>query len=114
VERRLSMWVWLILLGAFIVDATVTLLRRWLRGARVAQAHRSHAYQRLSRKYRSHRRVTLGILCINLFWLDPLAYAAATRPAFGSLLALIAWLPLVVIAWRCGAGVEEHGSAQVL
>jgi Fuc2NAc and GlcNAc transferase len=106
-EGRLSMWVWLILLGVFIVDATVTLLRRWLRGARLAEAHRSHAYQWLSRRCGSHLKVTLGILGVNVFWLDPLAFAATLRPAFGSLLALIAWTPLVIVAWRTGAGVEE-------
>ena len=106
VRGRLSIWVWLILLGAFIVDATVTLLRRWSRGANLAEAHRSHAYQRLSRKYRSHLKVTLGILLINAFWLDPLAYLAAARPALGAALAAMAWLPLIVVAWICGAGTE--------
>jgi glycosyltransferase WbpL len=106
VTGRFSIWFWLILLGAFIVDATVTLLRRWLRGARLAQAHRSHAYQRLSRRYRSHLKITLGVLGVNVFWLDPIAFLAAARPAFGSLLTLVAWLPLVVVAWRCGAGID--------
>ncbi len=103
---RLSIWVWLILLGAFIVDATVTLLRRWARGARLAQAHRSHAYQRLSRKYGSHLRVTLGILLINAFWLDPLAYLAAARPSLGTAAAALAWLPLIAVAWAAGAGTD--------
>jgi Fuc2NAc and GlcNAc transferase len=106
VDGRFSIWLWLILLGAFVVDATVTLLRRWLRGARLSQAHRSHAYQRLSRKYGSHLKVTLGILGVNLFWLDPLGYLATQRPSFGAVLTLIAWLPLVLVAWRCGAGIE--------
>lgn len=106
VRGRLSIWVWLILLGAFIVDATVTLLRRWLRGANLAEAHRSHAYQRLSRRYGSHLKVTLGILIVNVLWLDPLAYLAAARPGLGALLAALAWLPLVILAWRCGAGTE--------
>src|SRR3990167_9256944 len=39
------LWSWLILLGVFIVDATFTLLRRLLRGDKVYEAHRSHAYQ---------------------------------------------------------------------
>ena len=108
VRGRLSIWVWLILLGAFIVDATVTLLRRWFRGANLAQAHRSHAYQRLSRRYRSHMKVTLGILLINACWLDPLAYLAAVRPALGAAFAAIAWLPLVAAAWICGAGIEAE------
>jgi Fuc2NAc and GlcNAc transferase len=106
VRGRLSVWVWLILLGAFIIDASVTLLRRWSRGARLAEAHRSHAYQRLSRKYRSHLKVTLGILLINVFWLDPLAYLAAVRPTLGAALTAVAWLPLIAVAWAVGAGIE--------
>ena len=106
VHGRLSIWVWLILLGAFVVDATVTLLRRWIRGANIAEAHRSHAYQRLSRRYQSHLKVTLGILVINACWLDPLAYLATARPALGAAFAAIAWLPLVAVAWTAGAGTE--------
>jgi Fuc2NAc and GlcNAc transferase len=33
-------WCWLILLGSFIVDATVTLLRRLMRLERIYEAHR--------------------------------------------------------------------------
>src|SRR6185312_3312887 len=54
-----ALWMWLMLGGAFFVDATVTLVRRAVRGERVYQAHRSHAYQWLSRRWRSHRRVTV-------------------------------------------------------
>jgi Fuc2NAc and GlcNAc transferase len=44
--------------GVFIADATVTLLRRIMRGKRPAAAHRDHAYQRLSRLWASHLQVT--------------------------------------------------------
>ncbi|MEN1606768.1 glycosyltransferase family 4 protein, partial [Pseudomonas aeruginosa] len=44
-------WAWLILLGVFIVDATYTLARRLLRGDKVYEAHRSHAYQYASRHF---------------------------------------------------------------
>ena len=45
----LSYGVWLILAALFVTDATVTLLTRMMRGERWYEAHRSHAYQRLSR-----------------------------------------------------------------
>jgi Fuc2NAc and GlcNAc transferase len=109
---RLSIWVWLILLGAFIVDATVTLVRRWLRGAHVTQAHRSHAYQRLSRRYGSHKKITLGILGLNVLWLDPLAYLAAAHPPLGAVLAVTAWLPLILAAYWSGAGLEETSQSR--
>ncbi len=44
----------------FVVDASVTLLRRALRGERVWQAHRSHYYQRLILLGWSHRRTALA------------------------------------------------------
>jgi Fuc2NAc and GlcNAc transferase len=49
----LSLWL-------FLADATFTLARRAARGARVWEAHREHAYQRLSQRF-GHARVTLGI-----------------------------------------------------
>ena len=44
----------------FVVDATVTLLRRMLRGERFWQAHRSHYYQRLILMGWTHRRTALA------------------------------------------------------
>src|SRR5438552_3777123 len=38
-------WSWVILLGAFVVDTTVTLISRVVRGDRFYEAHRCHAYQ---------------------------------------------------------------------
>ena len=37
----------------FFVDATVTLVRRGLRGERVHEAHRPHAYQWLARRWQA-------------------------------------------------------------
>jgi Fuc2NAc and GlcNAc transferase len=102
--HELSPWVWLILVGTFFADATVTLVRRWRRGERLHLAHRSHAYQRLTRRFGSHQVVTLGVLVINLIWLAPLALIAVVRPSLGAALTGVAWVPLMVIAWLCGAG----------
>jgi Fuc2NAc and GlcNAc transferase len=60
------LWSWLILLGVFVVDATFTLLRRLLRGDKVYEAHRSHAYQYASRRFGRHLPVTLAVGAINL------------------------------------------------
>lgn len=43
----------------FVADATVTLVRRGLRGERVWQAHRTHYYQRLIQLGAGHRRTAL-------------------------------------------------------
>ena len=57
---------WVILLGVFVFDATVTLIRRFGRRHRLYDAHRHHAYQRALRTGLSHRGVTSRILMINV------------------------------------------------
>jgi len=53
------LWVGLLVFSPFIVDATVTLLRRLLRGEKVWEAHRSHYYQRLVQMGWGHRKTVL-------------------------------------------------------
>ena len=53
-------------LGVFVVDATLTLVRRLLQGISPTTAHRSHAYQRLAQSGWSHRRVTVAVLGVNI------------------------------------------------
>jgi Fuc2NAc and GlcNAc transferase len=71
---------WAILLGVFIVDATLTLLRRVLKGEQWYSAHRSHAYQRAVQAGRSHRAVSSNVLLINLL-LGCAALISVERPA---------------------------------
>jgi len=52
-------WFPLLVFSPFIVDATVTLARRGLRGERVWQAHREHYYQRLVQAGWGHRKTVL-------------------------------------------------------
>jgi len=101
----LSLWQWLILGAAFVTDASVTLARRLLRGERVLEAHRRHAYQALARRWRSHRRVTLLFIGIDLAWLLPLAVWAAGA---GWVAAALAYAPLVALALAAGAGAPEQ------
>lgn len=106
-----SIWVWLILTAVFVVDATVTIIVRILRRDAWLTAHRSHAYQKASRLYRSHSRVTIGVICINVAWLYPIACIAAKAPEYGLLSTLIAWTPLVGFSLWIGAGKTENNEA---
>jgi UDP-N-acetylmuramyl pentapeptide phosphotransferase/UDP-N-acetylglucosamine-1-phosphate transferase len=56
----------LILPAYYLVDATVTLARRALRGARIWQPHREHFYQRAVQKGMSHAAVVRRILALNV------------------------------------------------
>jgi Fuc2NAc and GlcNAc transferase len=102
-------WVWLILGGVFSVDATVTLVRRIARGDRVYEAHRTHAYQWLARRWKSHKRVTVTVTAINLLWLLPCAYFSVLNSRFAAWAALVALTPLVIAAIAAGAGRHEKG-----
>ncbi|MHB8253925.1 MAG: glycosyltransferase family 4 protein [Acidiferrobacter sp.] len=53
-------WVGLIVFSPFLVDATVTLIRRLARGASPTTAHREHYYQRIVQLGFGHRRTVLG------------------------------------------------------
>lgn len=52
-------WFPLLVFSPFIVDATVTLLRRALRGAKVTEAHREHYFQRVIQMGVSHRDLAI-------------------------------------------------------
>lgn len=106
-ESPAALFVWLILGAAFFVDALVTLVRRLLRRERIYEAHRTHAYQWLSRRWGSHRSVALAYLAVNACWLLPLAWYANTHPERSSGIAVIALLPLVALALVAGAGRAE-------
>ena len=101
------LWAWLILLGVFVVDATFTLIRRLIRGDKVYEAHRSHAYQYASRQYGRHLPVTMTVLFINLFWLLPVALWVGLDGIDGALGLVIAYIPLIVLAVKYHAGELE-------
>ncbi|MBA1275224.1 MraY family glycosyltransferase [Stutzerimonas azotifigens] len=101
------LWGWIILLGVFVTDATFTLAGRLLRGDRVFEAHRSHAYQHASRRYGSHRQVSLAVGLINLFWLLPIAMVVALGYLDAVLGLAVAYIPLLLLAKGFRAGAVE-------
>jgi len=102
-------WPWLILGGVFFVDASVTLVHRALRGERVYEAHRTHAYQWLARRW-GHRRVTVSVGLVNVLWLLPCAAFATLHPARAIWVLIVAFVPLIGIAVAAGAGRAEARS----
>ena len=74
----------LILPGYYWADATLTLLRRLFRGAKIWHAHREHAYQRAVQGGLSHATVT-GLIGATAAGLSALAALAATGAQFWAL-----------------------------
>lgn len=108
----LSYTPWIILAAVFVADATVTLITRMLRRERWYEAHRSHAYQRLSRRWYGernvgHRAVTLLVLIIDLLWLAPLAWASLVWPQWSVAWLALAYGPLVFGVILLGAGKPD-------
>ncbi len=102
--------VWIILGGLFLADATVTLLRRAIRGDRWFEAHRLHAYQRLARRWKNHQRVTILYSAINLFWLLPWAWHAEQAPTRSTQILVVALTPVVLFVLTTGAGKPERAN----
>ncbi|MDP2782165.1 glycosyltransferase family 4 protein [Devosia sp.] len=100
--------IWVILPAAFVSDATVTLFRRILAGERWFAAHREHTYQRLSRRWNGHLKVTLLYAAINMLWLFPLAFLARNQSSMDWLIALVAYCPLVVLCIAAQAGLSDR------
>lgn len=97
-------WGWLILLAVFITDATITLTRRIIRGERVYEPHRTHAYQHAAIWQGQHKPVTMAVAAINVAWLLPIALLVASGRLHEVIGVLAAYAPLVYAAWRLGAG----------
>ena len=107
-DEPLVAWAMIILLGVFVTDATVTLLRRLLSREHVYVAHRTHAYQHLSKKLNRHLPVSLGVGAINLFFLFPIAWLVVESeiiPIFGL---LISYVPLAIVAALLNAGKKVN------
>ncbi len=65
-QYQVPIMLWLILYGAFLVDATLTLIRRAIAKEAIFQAHRLHAYQRLHQAGFSHTKVLMWMIFVNI------------------------------------------------
>lgn len=105
-------WPWLfplVVFSPFIVDASVTLVRRALRGEKIWQAHRSHYYQRVVLLGATHRQLALGAYALMLA-MAAMAFVLLLLPqyAMGMLILSASMYLLIFLAidrrWRRSAG----------
>ena len=107
----LSIWTSTILGSVFIADATVTLVRRIVRRERWHDAHRSHAYQTLAKRWNSHRRVTILLWALNVAIALPLAAISVMEPGIAPQIALATLAGFGLLALLAGAGDGEKVTA---
>jgi len=89
--RLFPFWIGLLVFSPFIVDATVTLLRRLVTGERVWEAHKTHYYQRLVQLGWGHRKTTLVEYAVMLLAALGAIVAAQSPPS-------IQWLLIALFA----------------
>jgi UDP-N-acetylmuramyl pentapeptide phosphotransferase/UDP-N-acetylglucosamine-1-phosphate transferase len=77
----------ILLLGPFVFDVAFTLVRRTSQGKRLGEAHKEHLYQRLSRVWGSHAKVSLLYAGFSVVT-GALALAYAGMSEWGKLLSL--------------------------
>jgi UDP-N-acetylmuramyl pentapeptide phosphotransferase/UDP-N-acetylglucosamine-1-phosphate transferase len=65
-EGIAPLWIGILIFSPFIVDSTVTLVRRGLAGERLWEPHRTHYYQRVVGLGWSHRRTLLAEIVLML------------------------------------------------
>jgi UDP-N-acetylmuramyl pentapeptide phosphotransferase/UDP-N-acetylglucosamine-1-phosphate transferase len=75
------LWFPVVVFAPFIVDASITLLRRALRRERIWQAHRGHYYQRLILSGWSHRKTALYEYALMLICSAAAILCLRTSPA---------------------------------
>jgi UDP-N-acetylmuramyl pentapeptide phosphotransferase/UDP-N-acetylglucosamine-1-phosphate transferase len=90
-------WFPALVFSPFIVDATVTLLRRALRGDKVWEAHREHYYQRLAQMNGSHVRTSL-IYYSTMLGATVLALVAMRLDGMLQWLVVVVWLAVLAVA----------------
>lgn len=109
-EGLFPFWVALLVFSPFIVDATVTLLRRLLRGEKVWEAHRSHYYQRLVLLGWGHRRTVLTEYALMLACAGS-ALLAVRLPPVGQISLAMAWgLIYGFLMWGVGRLERWHAT----
>ncbi len=94
----------LIIAAYYLADATLTLVRRGLRGEKIWRAHREHFYQQAVQAGASHARVSLTILAANLALIG-LAAMAATGSVLSALVGAAVVVATLLMFLRRGAGV---------
>jgi UDP-N-acetylmuramyl pentapeptide phosphotransferase/UDP-N-acetylglucosamine-1-phosphate transferase len=93
-------WFPLVAFAPFVLDASTTLLRRALSGARVWEAHRDHYYQRMVRLGYGHRGMTMR-------WGAVMLVGAAVGVAMLLVPARLQWA--LAFVWVASLATVGHG-----
>lgn len=95
-EGVIPLWISVLVFSPFIVDATVTLIRRAWRRERVWVAHRSHYYQRLVQAGWGHRRTVVAEYLVMIACGGSALLALGLAP-YGQWIVILIWIMLYFV-----------------
>lgn len=102
-----SLWVAVLIFSPFVVDASVTLLRRLAHGERIWRPHKTHYYQRLVQVGWGHRRTVLAEYVLMLSC-SLSALVAVHMPVGIQTSLLVTWLLIYVFLMVGIQRLERH------
>tara|TARA_Y100000816_G_C26052904_1_gene552247 strand:- start:142 stop:1134 length:993 start_codon:yes stop_codon:yes gene_type:complete len=72
----------------------------------VTEAHCTHNYQQLTKKYKSHNKVVLLIMMYNILWCLPLSKISMIYYETGALWLLLSYTPYIIWCYSNKAGID--------
>lgn len=108
----------LILMTTFYVDATYTLIIRFIKKIQIkestviksikyiTEAHRTHLYQKLAFRRNSHLKTVFIIMTYNIIWCLPLYYLSFNYIDYSLFFLFLSYLPYAYYCYRNNAGTE--------
>lgn len=105
--QAVPLLVWVILLMVFVVDATFTTVRRLFKGEKWFAGHHNFAFQQLLKNGYSHKKVTLGIMAVNLA-LVVMVILARLKPVLLLPLFAVALIGLALLWRRIQSSYVSH------
>jgi len=107
-----------LLMTTFLVDSTIAIIRRFITKfndkksgildciKHITEAHCSHTYQQLTKKYNNHEKVVLMIMSYNIFWCLPMAYLCMKNSDLSILFLLATYAPYSIFCYINKSGIE--------
>jgi Fuc2NAc and GlcNAc transferase len=102
-----------IIMSFFWIDATVTLTRRFIRGARIFTAHKEHAFHKAAAIF-GHWRVSCFIILTTLFYLNPMARLAVENVKNATLITIVTLIPIMFIIKIFNPGTIEEPTNAII
>lgn len=106
-----SIWLPLLVFLPFIADATVTIIKRLLRGEKIWEAHREHYYQRLVQSSLGHRNTALLAYLLMLMTGVSAVWVGSQDHAVQSGFVLI-WVSVFLILMMASDLYQHHRSSR--